>query len=385
MNGSFRIGSLFGIPIYIHWTFLVVIPLFAWIIGTQIAFTVGLITGSYNFVFGWLHPFEIDSASFAIGLYSYIMGALIALGLFGGVLIHEIAHSVVARRYGLKINNITLLIFGGISSIEEGTPDPVKELPMALVGPLMSCVVAIICTGIAYAADILVADRAVAGTLIFFFGYLGLLNFILFVFNLLPAFPMDGGRVLRAWLARSRPLPDATRIAANIGKVFAVVFGIVGIVSLSPILVIIAFFIYIGAGQEASALRYNFLLKDVTVGDIMSGPVVAVPPNMPVHEVINQMYSSKHLGFPVVDRGILIGMITVADVQKMSPIDRDAMQVRDVMTRDIITLPPGAPVIDALRIMTAQNIGRIPVTDNNELVGIVTRTDILKVIELKEM
>ncbi|HTY14122.1 MAG TPA: CBS domain-containing protein [Methanoregulaceae archaeon] len=385
MNGSFRIGSLFGIPIYIHWTFLVVIPLFAWIIGTQIAFTVGLITGSYNFVFGWLHPFEIDSSAFAIGIYSYILGALIALGLFGGVLIHEIAHSVVARRYGLKINNITLLIFGGISSIEEGTPDPVKELPMALVGPLMSCVVAIICTGIAYASDIFIANRAVAGTLIFFFGYLGLLNFILFVFNLLPAFPMDGGRVLRAWLARSRPLPDATRIAANIGKVFAVVFGIVGIVSLSPILVIIAFFIYIGAGQEASALRYNFLLKDVTVGDIMSGPVVALPPNMPVHEVINQMYSSKHLGFPVVDRGVLIGMITVADVQKMSPIDRDAMQVRDVMTREVITLPPGAPVIDALRVMTVQNIGRVPVIDNNELVGIVTRTDILKVIELKEM
>ena len=385
MNGSFRIGSIFGIPIYIHWTFLVVIPLFAWIIGTQIAFTVSLISGSYNFVFGWLHPFAIDSSTFAIGLYSYIMGALIALGLFGGVLIHEVAHSVVARRYGLKINSITLLIFGGISSIEEGTPDPVKELPMALVGPLMSCVVAIICTGLAYASDFLIADRAVAGTLIFFFGYLGLLNFILFVFNLIPAFPMDGGRVLRAWLARSRPLPEATRIAANIGKVFAVVFGIVGIVSLSPILVIIAFFIYFGADQEASALRYNFLLKDVTVGDIMAGPVVALPPNMPVHEVINQMYSSKHLGFPVVDRGDLIGILTVADVQKMSTIDRDAMQVRDVMTRDVITLPPGAPVIEALRVMSARNIGRIPVIENNELVGIVTRTDILKVIELKEM
>jgi Zn-dependent protease len=385
MNGSFRIGSLFGIPIYIHWTFLVVIPLFAWIIGTQIAFTVGLITGTYNFVFGWLHPFTIDSSSFALGVYSYVLGALIALGLFGGVLIHELAHSVVARRFGLKINNITLLIFGGISSIEEGTPDPMVELPMALVGPLMSCLVAIVCIGIAYASDILVADRAVAGTLIFFFGYLGLLNFILFVFNLLPAFPMDGGRVLRAWLARSRPLPDATRIAANIGKAFAVVFGIIGIVSLSPILVIIAFFIYIGAGQEANALRYNFLLKDVTVGDMMSKPVVTLPPDMPVHEVINQMYVSKHLGFPVIDRGVLIGMITVADVHRMSSIDRDAMQVRDVMTREVVTLPPGAPVVDALRIMSVQNIGRIPVVENNEIVGIVTRTDILKVIELKEM
>ena len=187
------------------------------------------------------------------------------------------AHSVVARKFGLKINNITLLIFGGISSIEEGTPDPKVELPVALAGPLMSLVVAIVCTGIAYAADVAIADRAFAGTLVFFFGYLGLLNFILFVFNLLPAFPMDGGRVLRAWLARSRPLPDATRIAANIGKGFAVVFGIFAIITFSPILVIIAFFIYIGAGQEANALRYNFLLKDVTVGDMMSKPVIARP------------------------------------------------------------------------------------------------------------
>ncbi|HVP94823.1 MAG TPA: CBS domain-containing protein [Methanoregulaceae archaeon] len=385
MNGSFRIGSLFGIPIYIHWTFLVVIPLFAWIIGTQIALTVGIITGSYNFVFGWLHPFEVDTSLFALGLYSYVLGALIALGLFGGVLIHEVAHSVVARHYGLKINSITLLIFGGVSSIEEGTPDPRVELPVALVGPLTSCLVAILCSGIAYASDIFIADRAVASTLIFFFGYLGLLNFILFVFNLLPAFPMDGGRVLRAWLARSRPLPDATRIAANIGKAFAVIFGIIAIIVLNPILIIIAFFIYIGAGQEENALRYNFLLKDVTVGDMMSRPVAIVPPDMPVHEVINQMYASKHLGFPVAERGVLIGMITVADVHKRSPIDRDALQVRDIMTREIITLPPGAPVIDALRIMTVQNIGRIPVIDNNELVGIVTRTDILKVIELKEV
>jgi Zn-dependent protease/predicted transcriptional regulator len=385
MNGSFRIGSLFGVPIYIHWTFLVVIPLFAWIIGTQIAITVGLITNSYNFVFGWFHPFVVDTSSFALGAYSYILGALIALGLFGGVLIHEIAHSVLARKFGLKINNITLLIFGGISSIEEKVPDPRIELPVALVGPLTSLAVAVVCSAIAYAADILIADRAIAGTLVFFFGYLGLLNFILFAFNLLPAFPMDGGRVLRAWLARSRPLPEATRIAATIGKVFAVVFGIFAIITFSPILIIIAFFIYIGAGQEANALRYNFLLQDVTVGDMMSRPVVAVPPQMPMHQVIEQMYSSKHLGFPVVDHGILIGMITVADVHRMSPIDRDAMQVKDVMTRDPISLPPNAPVVDALRIMSMQNIGRIPVVENGELVGIVTRTDILKVIELKEM
>ena len=385
MNSSFRIGSLFGVPIYIHWTFLVVIPLFAWIIGTQVAITVALITNSYNFVFGWVHPFAVDTSFFALGIYSYILGALISIGLFAGVLIHEMAHSLVARRYGLKINNITLLIFGGISSIEEGTPDPDIELPVALAGPLMSLVVALACSVIAYAADIAITDRFAAGTLVFFFGYLGLLNFILFVFNLLPAFPMDGGRVLRAWLAKSKPLPEATRIAANIGKGFAVAFGIFAIITFSPVLIIIAVFIYLGASQESNAMRYKFLLQDVTVGDMMSKPVISVPLNMPVRDVIEQMYGSRHLGFPVVDRGVLVGMITVADVHKMNPLDREAMQVRDVMSRDPATLPPGAPVEDALRIMSVQNTGHIPVIENGELVGIVTREDIMKVIELKEM
>jgi CBS domain-containing protein len=97
------------------------------------------------------------------------------------------------------------------------------------------------------------------------------------------------------------------------------------------------------------------------------------------------MYSSKHLGFPVVERDVLIGMVTLADVNRISSIDRDAMQVRDIMTRDPITLPPTAPVIDALRIMSARNIGRIPIVEDGKIVGIVTRTDILKVTELKQI
>ena len=385
MNGSFRIGSLFGVPIYIHWTFLIVIPLFAWIIGTQVAFTASFITQSYNFVFGRLYMMTVDPSVWALGIYSYLLGTAIAFGLFAGVLLHEIAHSVLARRFGLKINNITLLLFGGISSIDEGIPDPRVELPVALIGPFTSLVVAIICSGLAYLSNILVADPLVGGTLVFFFGYLGLLNFILFIFNLLPAFPMDGGRVLRAWLAKSKPLPEATRIAALVGKIFAVAFVIFAILTFSPILIVIAVFIYLGASQESDAMRYKFLLKGVVIGDLMTRSVISVPSEMPVRDVVTQMYNTKHLGFPVVERGALVGIISVADVHRMNPLDREVMQVRDVMTRDVITLPPDAPVEDALRMMSLENIGRIPVVDHGELVGIVTRTDILKVLELKEM
>ncbi len=332
-----------------------------------------------------MYAVPIDPALITTGFIPYILGALVALGLFGGVLIHEIAHSVVALRNGIRINNITLMIFGGISSMEEGAPDPKVELPMALVGPLMSLVVGVICSGIVYIVPAITPDPATAGVLVFLFAYLGLLNIILFAFNLLPAFPMDGGRVLRAFLAKRMPLHRATRIAADIGRGFAILFGIVGIIFLNPFLILIALFIYIGASMESNAVKYNFLLQDVTVGDMMSRPVTTVPSTLPLSQVIDMMYSSKHLGFPVVERDTLVGMITLADVNRTSSIDREAMQVRDIMTRDLIVLPPTAPVIDALKIMSARNIGRIPIVGDGKLLGIITRTDIIKITELKQI
>ena len=181
------------------------------------------------------------------------------------------------------------------------------------------------------------------------------------------------------------PLHRATKIAADVGKGFAILFGIIGLFAFSPFLILIALFIYIGANMESTAVKYSHLLQDVTVGDMMSRPVTTVPPTIPVSQVIGMMYTSKHLGFPVVERDTLIGMVTLADVNRTSSIDREAMQVRDIMSRDPITLPPTAPVIDALRIMSARNIGRIPVVLDGKILGIVTRTDILKVTELKQI
>jgi Zn-dependent protease len=377
MDGSFRIGSIFGIPIHIHYTFLLVIPLFAWIIGSQISVTVGLLQE--------LYAVSIDPALITSGFTPYLLGAVVSCGLFFGVLVHELAHSLVARAKGIAINSITLMIFGGVATMEEGIPDPKVELPMALVGPIASLIFGIFCGGLVYFVPSLVPDTARAGALIFLFGYLGVLNIILCFFNLIPAFPMDGGRVLRAWLATRMPLHKATQIAADIGKGFAILFGIIGLFAFSPFLILIALFIYIGANMESTAVKYSHLLQDVTVGDMMSSPVTTVPPNMPVSQVITMMYTSKHLGFPVVERDTLIGMITLMDVNRTSPIDREAMQVRDIMTRDPISLPPAAPVIDALRIMSAHNIERIPIVQDDKIIGIVTRMDILKVTELRQI
>ncbi|GLI45544.1 CBS domain-containing protein [Methanoculleus bourgensis] len=376
MDASLEIGNLAGIPVKLHWSFLLVIPLFAWIIGSQIELTVELIA----ILFG----VPIDLTLIVANFNPYILGTVVALGLFVGVFIHEMAHSLIAKAKGIKIHSITLLILGGVSQMEETMPDPKVELPMALAGPLTSLAVGVICGVLVYVFEAVVPDPAVAGVLIFVFGYLGLLNVLLFGFNLLPAFPMDGGRVLRAWLARRMPLSRATRIAADVGKAFAVLFGIIGFLLLNPILIIIAFFIYIGANQEATYLRYNILLQDVTVADAMNSPVITVEPTMPLSQVIAMMYETKHLGFPVVERGSLVGIIALADVHKVSPIDREAMQVQDVMTRNPTTLPPSAPLLDALRVMSGRDIGRIPVVAGDTLVGIVTRTDVLRVMELRE-
>jgi Zn-dependent protease/CBS domain-containing protein len=377
MDGSFRIGRLFGIPILIHYTFLLVIPLFAWIIGSQITSTIDMLKEIFQV--------SIDTTVVTAGYMPYVLGTISALGLFFGVLVHELAHSLVARKKGIGINSITLMIFGGIATMEEGVPDPKAELPMALVGPIASLLFGLVCCGIVYVVPSLSVSSSTGGVLIFIFGYLGVLNILLCFFNLIPAFPMDGGRVLRAWLAGRMPLHRATKIAADVGKGFAVIFGIVGLFMFSPFLILIALFIYIGANMESTAVRYSHLLQDVTVGSMMSSPVTTVAPTLPVSQVIGMMYSSKHLGFPVVERDTLVGMITLADVNRTSPIDREAMQVRDVMTRDPITLPPSAPVIDALRIMSVHNFGRIPVVEDGKILGIVTRTDILKVTELRQV
>jgi len=379
MADSIQIGTISGIPIRLHFTFLLVIPLFAFIIGYQIEYTVSFLQS----VFG-VPP--VDTSLITAGYMPYSLGVVVTLSLFAGVLIHELSHSLVAKRKGLTVNSITLLILGGVAAIDQGkSPDPKIELPMALAGPIASFIIGFISCAAAYVSYTYISNSAVSGLLFYVFGYLGFLNILLFLFNLIPAFPMDGGRVLRALLARRLPIYQATRIAADIGRAFAIIFGIVGILILSPILIIIAVFIYLGAGQEAEMTKFNELLRDVKIREAMTSPVLSVEPEIHVADVIDLMYSTKHLGFPVLNRGMLTGMVTMTDLTKTPHIDREAMLVRDVMSGDVITLPPDAMLSDAMKIMSVKNIGRIPVVENSELLGIVTRTDILKFIELKEI
>jgi len=326
----------------------------------------------------------IDTQPLTQGLLPYILGTIIATGLFVGVFLHELTHSYFALKKGIKIRSITLLLFGGVAEIEEGIPDPSDEFLIAIVGPISSGIIGAVCIGIAYLADYIIINPTWAAVIVFIFWYLGLLNLLLFGFNLIPAFPMDGGRVLRAYLAKRMDKYKATKIAANIGKIFAIFFGILGIVTLNFIIVIIALFIFFGAEQETTMTRYTSLLEGIQISGVMTKEVTSVSPSMPVPELINMMYMYKHLGFPVIDREELVGIVALEDINKSSEIDREAMKVKDIMTREVITLAPDQPLNEVLQKMAQRNVGRIPIVSDGNVVGIVTRSDILRVIQLRE-
>ncbi len=377
MSWSFRIGKIFGIPIEIHITFILIIPILTWIIGTQANEVLNLLN------FPYLSPF--DSSLLTTSFYPYLLGFLISMGLFLGVFVHELAHSIIALRNGVKIKSITLLLFGGVATIDEENVLPEVELPMAFIGPFVSLLFGIFCFFCAFLAKQFILSPPAEGFFVFLFGYLGLLNVMLCGFNLIPAFPMDGGRVLRAYLARRMPLYKATKIASDIGRVFAIIFGLISIFTFNPILLIIAFFIYMGANEEYSRDKIASLLQGVRIGDVMSAEVMTVSPGLSIPELLNLMLITKHLGFPVKETGSIVGMVTLSDIQKVDHIDREAMQVKDIMTRDIVTLSKDTEIMKAYRLMVERQIGRIPIMEEDSLIGIVTKTDILKIIEIREV
>jgi len=289
-----------------------------------------------------------------------------ALAIFISVLIHELSHSLVARRLGAEVKGIMLFIFGGVAMIEKMPKEPNKEFLIAVAGPLSS-----------FALALFGLSMPVFRQFFFLFGYF---NLILAIFNLIPAFPMDGGRILRSFLARRLSYVKATKISADIGKILAVIMGITGLFT-NIWLTLIALFIYIGAVEEEKAVTLEGLLAKYKVRDVMTPNPIYVTPDMSVGDVIDLMLKYKHVGYPVVENDRLVGIITLKDVINA---DKDA-SVADVMSTNPITVTPDTSVIKALKIMGERNIGRLPVVEDGKLVGIVSRSDIVKLAEILEI
>ena len=362
-----RLGRLFGIPVQLNWTFLLILPIFAWIIGSDIV----RLTELVNDLLGS----AIASDPLTVGLTPWLLGTAAAGGLFAGVLLHEFGHSLVAMRYDVEIDSITLWLLGGVASFKAIPEDWRQEFTIAIAGPVVSVLLGVI------AFVVFQTLPTALDPVRFVVGYLALMNVGLAVFNMLPGFPMDGGRVLRALLARTRPHARATQLASEVGKTFAFVLGLFGLFAFSPLMILLAFFIYMAASGEAQQSMLKSAFQGVTVGDIMTArqELLVVDPETTISDLLTRMLTERHTGYPVVDsREELIGMVSLDDARSITEVERDAYTVGDVMERDITAIAPTADAFTALQAMQEHGVGRLPVVDEaGNLIGIVSKTDLM--------
>lgn len=341
---------------------------------------------TWSLAVGW---FPNDAPGLSAATYWW-MGVVGALGLFFSIIIHEFSHALVARHYGLPISGITLFLFGGVAQMAEEPTAPRTEFRMAAVGPIASLVLggafSLLSLGAGAAGQI-----AVAAVL----SYLTWINLALALFNLIPAFPLDGGRMLRAVLwGRRGDLRQATRIASDIGSGFGVVLIVLGIFSVvsgdfigGMWWFLIGLFLRgaAGASYQQTVLRQS--LRGVTVGRIMNNRPVAVSPSLTIAELVEDyFYHHYYKMFPVVaDDGTVVGSVTLGQIRELPRdywADTAVAAVMGPCGSDN-TVAPETDALDALAQMQRTGNGRLIVAEHGRLVGVVTLKDMLRFLNLK--
>ncbi|AHG02952.1 metalloprotease [Halobacterium sp. DL1] len=360
---SFTITEVWDIPIRINTSLLIFLPILAWLIGSgqQIELYAGLIEGFTGAGF--------DLARLQVGSTPWVIGITAAVGLFVSVTLHELGHSWVALRYGIEIESITLWILGGIASLKALPKEWNREFWIAIAGPATSVLVGAVCyVGVLAVPESLPVVR-------FVFGYLALTNLLLAGFNLLPAFPMDGGRIFRAILARNRPYGSATRIAARVGVGFAFLFAIVGVLNFNVILLLLAFFIYGAATTESRTVLLDELLEGITVGDIMTRDPATVQADTTITEFGDQLLRDRQSVHLVVDdAGDPLGLVTLDDLKAVRGKDRATTRIGDVV-RTVTRVEPTDDAFDVLALLNQSGSSNALVEENGALVGVLSNSD----------
>ena len=342
MNWSWRIGQVAGIGVYIHGTFLI---LLGWV--------------------GISHLMQGHSAAMAVN------GLLFILSLFGIVVLHELGHALMAKRFGIKTKDITLYPIGGVARLERMPKDPKQELLVALAGPAVNVVLAMLLFFVVLMVSGFDAVYHVALVGGQFLAKLMWVNVTMAVFNLLPAFPMDGGRVLRAFLAIRMDYVQATQIAASVGKVMALLFGLVGLF-FNPFLVFIALFVWIGGSQEAVMVQMNSVLEGVTVDKVMIRHFETLSPTELVQAAIEHILAGFQQDFPVVESGKVVGILTRADLLTAVAQRGENIPISEVMQSEFETASPSDLLPGVLVRLAAHDCHTLPVMQNGLLVGVVT-------------
>lgn len=346
MKWSWKLGEFRGIAVYMHATFLILI---------------GFIVLSH-----WTAGSSLGKTLEGVGFI---------LALFGCVVLHEFGHALMAARYGIKTRDITLLPIGGLARMERMPDQPLQELWVALAGPAVNVVIAaVLFLGIRVTATWTPTEQLsiASGP---FFQRLMLLNVILVLFNLLPAFPMDGGRVLRALLATKLEYTQATQIAASIGQAMALVFGFLGIFS-NPFLLFIALFVWIGAAQEASMAQMKSSFAGIPVVRAMITDFQTLAPHDPLARAIEQILAGSQQDFPVVEDGQVVGILTRHDLLvALTKHGHDAL-VGDTMQREFQTIDASEMLETTFRRLQSFQCRTAPVLRRGELVGLVTMENV---------
>jgi Zn-dependent protease len=346
MKWSLKLGRLLGIDVFVHVTFLVLL---------------GFIGVAH-----WLRDQSVIAA---------LTGVLFFACLFLCVLLHEYGHALAARQYGIATKDITLLPIGGLARLERMPEKPAQELVVALAGPLVNVVIA----ASLFAGLVLSGKWQPMSQLSLVQGgfaeRLMVVNVFLVLFNLLPAFPMDGGRVLRSLLAMRLPYARATDIAAAIGKGMAVVFGFIGLFA-NPMLLLIALFVWIGASQEAKAVQMRSAFDGVRVREAMLTDFRTLLPQDSLAMATRLVLAGSQKDFPVVERGRVVGLLPHDDLFRALQERGDAVSVERVMLTDYDSLSPDEGLDAALARVRPEKSRTLPVLKDDLLIGLVTMENV---------
>ncbi len=343
MRWSWKIGKLAGIGIYVHATFLLLILFILFV--------------------NWREGSSVQTA---------IRGVIFILAIFACIVLHELGHALAARHYGIKTRDITLLPIGGLARLERMPDIPLQELWVALAGPAVNALIA---------AVIFVAGMAAGLHLQFltqftwtggsFLDNLMVVNLWLLAFNLIPAFPMDGGRMLRALLATRMEYTRATLTAARVGQAIAFVFGLAGLFT-DPFLVFIALFVWMGAEQESAMVQVHSSLGGIPVRQAMLTSFRTLNPDDPLSAAVDQVLGGWQHDFPVVFGDHVLGVLTREALMRSLAQGGMGGRVRDAMNRDVAVVDSHDMLEKALAVLSGSQARALPVVHDGSLVGMLT-------------
>jgi Zn-dependent protease/CBS domain-containing protein len=368
MTGTILLGRLFGFEIRIHWSWLFIFFLITWTFA--------------NFTLKELYEdWDVEQRS--------LIGAVISLIFFLSILMHEVSHSIMARRYGIPVSSITLFVFGGVSSLTKEPESPRQEFWIAIVGPLTSFAAAGIFTAGFFILDP-IEEGAAAISL-----HLALINFLIGVFNLVPGFPLDGGRVLRsAFWATHRDRLEATRISSKIGEYVAYGIMAIGVAAFFFVSVItgVWFFLIGNFLRNAAIASYGQLfvttvLKDIPVSTLVKEGLPTVAPNLSLTRLAEDyILAGRGRAFPVVADKELLGLITLTDLHRIPREEWATTSVARAMTPFAALKTSGIQddLATVFRLMASGGLNQIPLVEGKSIRGLVTRADLMRYLQMRE-